>query len=84
MQLQNPARAGLERLAVSAVHGAKTNMFQSAFRGITGQFRRAEHLRKMVSLTLIDAIEHQMRVLIAPATDDGGQIGRAIHGRAFG
>ena len=61
VQLQHPALAGLERLAVRPVHGAEADVLQRARRRVAGQLGGAEHLLEVVGLPLVDHVEHQAR-----------------------
>ena len=60
-QLQDAARAGLERLAVGAVHGAEAEVFQRLLGRISGQIGGAEDLFEMLGLTFVDDVEDQVR-----------------------
>ena len=82
-QFEHPASAGLERLAVRPVHGAEADVLQLALGGVAGQDGGAENHLEMVGLALVDRVDHQLRVEIAPPIEHGGQVGGAVHGRAF-
>ncbi len=84
VQLQHPALAGLEGPPVGPVHGAEADVLQLALGGVVRPVRGPEHLLEVVRLTLVDAIEHQLRIEAAPPVEHRRQVGGAIHGRAFG
>ncbi|MNE09448.1 hypothetical protein D3C80_1021220 [compost metagenome] len=83
VQLQHAAGAGLEGLAVGAVHGAEAEVFQRLLGRVAGQIGGAEDLFEMLGLTLVDDVEDQVGVDGFAAVEDRGQVGRAVHGRAF-
>ena len=83
VQFQDAARAGLEGFAVRPVHGAETEVVQRAFGGVAGQIRGAEHLFEMFGLPFIDDVEDQVGIDGLAAVQDRGEVGRAVHGRAF-
>ncbi len=83
VQFQHAAGAGLEGLAVGAVHGAEAKVLQRLFRRVTGQIRDAEHLLEMLGLTLVHDIQDQVRRNRLLAVQNGGKVRRAIHGRTF-
>jgi hypothetical protein len=83
-ELQHAAGAGFERLAVRPVHGAEADMLQLALGGVAGQDGGPEHHLEVVGLALVHHVEDLLRIEGPAAVQDGGQVRRAVHGRAFG
>lgn len=84
VQLQDAALAGLERLAVGPVHGAEADVLELALGGVARLVGGAEHDLEMVGLALVDAIDDEVGAERPLAVQDGGEVGGAVHGRAFG
>src|SRR5262249_41173066 len=75
LQLEHAASAGLERLAVRAVHGAEADVLELFARDVTGLGGGAVDLLEVISLALIDRVEDHVRVLIADPLKDRGEVG---------
>ncbi len=58
-------------------------MFELALGGVAGEICGAENLLEMVRLALIDDVKRQVRAELGLALDDGGEVGGAVHRRAF-
>ena len=83
VQLHRPAGAGLERLAVGAVHGAVADMLQLGLAGQLRLLRGAEHLLEMAVLAVIHHIQDQIGIIGPHPLDHGGQVGGAVQHAAF-
>ena len=86
LQAHDAALAGLEGLAVLAVHRAEADVAASSVSG-RNQLRlscRAEDLLKVQALALVREVENLVRVEVLLALDDGGQVGGGIERGAVG
>ena len=84
-QLHGAAVAGLEGLAVGAVHGAKAHVLQlHVGRDKAGLAGNREHLLEVQGLTLVDEIKHAVGLQLGLAIAHGSQIRGGVQVAATG
>src|SRR5690606_39883880 len=77
-EADHPALAGLERLAVGAVHGAEGDVLHLHVPGHTGPPGGTEHLGEVVGLAGVDDVEGQVGAELFRPVPDRGDVGGGV------